>query len=474
MESEVHSNLTGIAIVALAALTCGLVLQRLRQPAIVGYILAGVILGPSGLAVVGRGTEINTLAELGVLLLLFAIGMELSLRAFRRMWRLFMVATGLQIGASTGVMLLLSNLFDWPLGLSVVLGFVVAVSSTAVAIKVLEDLGELRSRTGRVTVGVLIAQDLAVVPMMLTIGALAEGGFHWFDPVKIVLSVAFLAWLIWFLSRGRKIRLPFSRWVGGHADLAPVASLVFCFGAAALSGLIGLSAAYGAFLAGLVIGNSHERHALIAATKPVQSILIMVFFLSIGLLVDLSYLWRNLGQVLMLLAVVTVFKTGLNVGILRLLGQPWPRAFLAGVMLAQIGEFSFLLALVGIDNGLIGPEYGHLVVAVTVLSLGLSPLWVMTARRLKDLAAAGITEAAELLRLVYGPEAEMIAETMDEARSRSRGLARWLRLLVLRRRRRRLRQAQAATAGPQGPTAPAVIPAAAAAARPAAKDGGDA
>ncbi len=480
MEAEVHSNLTGIAVVTLAALTCGLILQRLRQPAIVGYLQAGAISGPPGFAIVGRGTEINTLAELGVLLLLFAIGMELSLRAFRRMWRLFLVATALQIGASTGVMLVLSTLFDWPLGLSVLLGFVVAISSTAVAIKVLEDLGELRTHTGRVTVGVLIAQDLAVVPMMLTIGALAEGGFHWFEPIRIVLSVAFLAWLIWFLSRGRKIHLPFSHWVGGHAELTPIATLVFCFGAAALSGLVGLSAAYGAFLAGLVIGNSHERQALIAVTKPIQSILMMVFFLSIGLLIDLGYLWRNLGQVMMLLFVVTVFKTALNVGILRVLGQPWPRAFLAGVMLAQIGEFSFLLALVGIDNGLIGPEYGRLVVAVTVLSLSLSPVWVVTARRLKDLAAAGITEGAELLRLVYGPEAEKVAETVGEARLRSRRLARWLRLLVLLRRRRRLREAQAAAKEPQEPTVPAITPVADEIPAPAetpqspAKDGGDA
>ncbi len=167
----VHSNLTGIAVVVLAALLCGLAMERLRQPAIVGYILAGVLLGPSALALVENRDQVDVLAELGVLMLLFVIGMELSLRVFRRLWRLAVTATLFQIGASTAVMLVASRLFGWPLGLALLLGFVVALSSTAVAIKVLEDVGELRTRAGRITIGVLVAQDLAVVPMMLVLAA---------------------------------------------------------------------------------------------------------------------------------------------------------------------------------------------------------------------------------------------------------------------------------------------------------------
>ncbi|MDP1910515.1 MAG: cation:proton antiporter, partial [Hyphomicrobium sp.] len=150
--SSTHGDLTGIAIVVLAALACGIGMERLRQPAIVGYIVAGV------------------------LLLLYVVGMELSLRIFKRLWKVALVATLMQIGVSTGAMLLLSRAFGWPFGVALVTGFAVALSSTAVAIKILDDLGETRTKAGRITIGVLIAQDLAVVPMMLTIDALAGGG----------------------------------------------------------------------------------------------------------------------------------------------------------------------------------------------------------------------------------------------------------------------------------------------------------
>ena len=380
------SELTGIAMVVLTALLCGMVMERLRQPALVGYILAGVFLGPSALAVVENREQIDVLAELGVLMLLFIVGMELSLRSFRRIWRLALMVVTFQVSASVGVMLLMSMAFGWSLGLAVLLGFVIALSSTAVAIKILESIGELRTRAGRIAVGVLIAQDLAVVPMMLIIGAMGGDDFDWMAAPKILLSVAFLVGLILYLSRGSKVHLPFGPFVAGNADLKPLAAVAFCFGWAALSGLLGLSAAYGAFIAGLIIGNSAERVPMMQATQPIQSLLMMVFFLSIGLLLDLGYIWAHLGTVLLLFFFVSVFKTALNVGFLGLIGQSWRNAFVSGMVLAQIGEFSFLLSVIGVDAGVISDGDGRLVVAVTVLSLGLSPLWVVAGRRLTDLS----------------------------------------------------------------------------------------
>ena len=259
MESQAHTTLTGIAAVALAALICGVLMERVRQPAIVGYIVAGVLLGPSGLALVQDRSGIDSLAELGVLLLLFLIGMELSLRAFRRVWRLALATTVIQISASVGVMLIAAKAIGWSTPAAILFGFVVAISSTAVAVKILEGLGELRTRTGRIAVGVLIAQDLAVVPMMLSINAMGGEEVNWLVVPKVLFSVIFLVGLILYLSGGRKVRLPFSEVVAGHADLLPLSALGFCFGLAALSGVLGLSAAYGAFLAGLIIGNSTNR-----------------------------------------------------------------------------------------------------------------------------------------------------------------------------------------------------------------------
>jgi len=447
MEADVHSNLTGIAAVALAALVCGIAMERLRQPALVGYILAGVLLGPSGLALVENREQIDVLAELGVLMLLFIVGMELSLRSFRRLWRLALFMTLFQIAASVGVMLVLSVVFGWAEKLAVLLGFVMALSSTAVAIKTLEDVGELRTRAGKIAVGVLIAQDLAVVPMMLGIAAMGGDTFDWYAVPKILFSVVFLVGLILFLSSGRKLRLPMMTMAAGNTDLKPLAALAFCFCWAALSGLLGLSVAYGAFIAGLIIGNSTERRALLETTQPIQSILMMVFFLSIGLLIDFDYMWRNFAMVMTFFFLAAIFKTVLNVTLLGLMGQPWQHAFVAGILISQIGEFSFLLSVVGVEAGVISSEESRLVVAVTVMSLALSPLWVFTARRLRLLAQYGVTEAGEMLRLVYGPEAELVAGTLDGAMTETqrtvRRFALWLRRHRLRRKRLRDARQQA-------------------------------
>ena len=357
-------ELTGIAFVAVGALVCGIVVTRLRQPAVIGYIFAGVLLGPSGFAFVANRDQIGVLAELGVLMLLFLIGMELSLRGFARVWRVAIMTTVLQIAISVGVVLILAQLFAWSLALTLLIGFAVSLSSTVVAIKILEDISELRTDSGRTAVGVLIAQDLAVVPMLLVIDGLADdGAIDLFTAGKIVVAIGFLALLIRFLSGRRRLRLPFSRAIGNNVDLTPLTALAFCFAAAAASGVIGLSPAYGAFLAGLLIGNSTERAAVHNATQPIQSILLMVFFLSIGLLIDLDYIWANLGTVLSLLFVVVVLKSAMNVGVLHLLGEPWQRSFLAGVVLAQIGEFSFVILAAGSAAGIVDGDGYRLFVA---------------------------------------------------------------------------------------------------------------
>ena len=436
-----HVELTGIAVVAVVALVCGIVMSRLRQPAIVGYILAGVLLGPSGFALVENREQVTLLAELGVLLLLFLIGMELSLRAFARVWRVALLGAGLQILISVAVMLVLSTLLGWSLNLAVLLGFVVALSSTAVAIKTLEDIGELRTEAGQTAVGVLIAQDLAIVPMLLIIGSMAsEAAFDFLTLVKIALAVGVLALLIRYLSRRQRVHLPLGRWVVAHVDLAAPAALAYCFAAAAITGVLGLTAAYGAFLAGLFIGNSHERAVIHRVTEPVQSILIMVFFLSIGLLIDLGFIWDNLGTVVLLLGVVTVLKTAMNVGVLHLLGEPWQRAFLAGVVLGQVGEFSFLLVAAGTAAAILGPDDSLLIVSVIALSLVFSPLWLMTARRIHNLASGPTSALGPLLDEIYGREAHAVADTSSRAAVLSARLSQAIvpavRRLVDRARRR--------------------------------------
>lgn len=379
-------HLTEIALVVVGALICGLIFARLKKPPILGYILAGILMGPSGLALIHARDQVASLAELGVLLLLFVIGMELSLRTFKKYWVVSVLAVLGQIAISLGLVAIVGHFFGWSTGLTMLLGFVMALSSTAVVVKMLDNIDETKTDTGQITIGILIAQDLAIVPMILILRNFDRG---WFDAVlitKLVVSIGMLVVLIAYLSRKQRVRLPLTQIIAGARELTPLASLTFCFGAAAISGLIGLSAAYGAFLAGLVLGNTHERLVIIETTKPIQSILLMVFFLSIGLLLDLRFIWDNLWTVLVLVALITFGKTAINVSIFHVLRLPWSQAFMLGVVLAQLGEFAFLLTTVGHEAKIINSFGEKLIIALTVLSLSFSPFWLAAANRLKILA----------------------------------------------------------------------------------------
>lgn len=395
-------QLTFIAIAALIAVIFGAIMTRLRQPAVVGYILAGVVLGPSGIAVITDRDAISAFAQLGVLLLLFLIGMELSLRGFRGVWRTATIVTVLEIAGSVGITLSLAQLFGWSTGFAVLVGFVIALSSTAVVIKMLENMNILRTPVAQITIGVLIAQDLAFIPMLLVAEAFAGETFDFFGMFKVAFAIVFLGLLIAYLSRRKKIRLPLARIAARHPDLTPLRGLVFCFGAAALTGLAGLSPAYGAFLSGLIIGNSTERPMMVRTIRPIQSILIMVFFLSIGLLLDLDFIYANIALILLLLGTVVIAKTAFNIGFLRLAGQPWAHAVITGVLLAQIGEFSFVLGQTGLEHGMVAPEEGTLIITITALSLLISPLWLFSARRLMRITVIGVTSGRETLRLFFG------------------------------------------------------------------------
>ncbi len=402
-------DLTQVALIASAAALGGLLLHQLRQPILVGYVLAGVLLGPSVLGLAADRGAVESLAELGVLMLLFLIGLELSLRSFKRVWHVSLLTALLQIGVALVLAWGVGRFLGWSPGLALLVGFAVALSSTAVAIKILEDIGELRTDVGRTAIGVLIAQDLAVVPMLLIAGMFSgEEQSITLELGKLGAAVAVLAAVILFLSGRRRIRIALLDRLEENEELAAITALAICFSAATLSGLLGLSPAYGAFIAGLIVGNTAERPKMVAATRPIQSALLMVFFLSVGLLLDLRFIWDNLGTVLLLVLVVTVGKTAANIAILRLVGEPWPRAFLAGTVMGQVGEFSFVLAASGVASGLIGADDYRLLVAVIALSLVASPLWLLTARRLEALAWRPGDGASFGLDSLYGAEARAL------------------------------------------------------------------
>ncbi|SER54824.1 monovalent cation:H+ antiporter-2, CPA2 family [Rhizobium sp. NFR03] len=421
----------------------GLGFLRLRQPPLVGFILAGVALGPTGFGFIADSANVTLLAEMGVIVLLFFIGMELSIRAFILSLRQALLVAGGQIGVSVGVALLIAAISGKPLAEGLILGFVVALSSTVVAMKMLDDRGALRSETGRIAVGVLIAQDIAVVPMLIlvtSLGGADSGEIGVLQiAVKMLLAIGLLGGLLWWLGRRGKLRLPFSEAIEDKVEILALGALAVCFSAAALSGIAGMSPAYGAFLAGIVIGNSTLRSRVIPVIEPIQSVLLVAFFLSIGLLIDLTFMAEHLFLVLSLAIVVIAAKTVLNIALLRRTGSPPQVALVAGLSMSQIGEFSFVLAAAGLSAGALDLDAYRIAIAVTALSLLVSPLWVSIMHRLDGLAAEHRESYRHAFAIAYARELAEVSRGGAALLGIGRALRVRYRALRLARQHRRER-----------------------------------
>jgi CPA2 family monovalent cation:H+ antiporter-2 len=438
---QISNNVGGIgpiAGVALVAVMLGLLFIQLRQPPIVGYILAGILLGPTGFGLIEQSQSIELLAELGVLLLLFLIGMEISVRAFVLVLAPAVLIAGGQLFAGAGIAAAFGWLLGWSVAQTVLIGFIIAISSTAVAIKMLDEIGELRTETGRIAIGVLVAQDIAVVPMLIVAeGFGGERGLTWLTFGLIASSIVLLGAMIWYLNEPGKIHLPFTRQITGKRDMIALGMLAMCFSAATVSAVLGLSPVYGAFVAGLIVSNSTLRAEAVQLTFPVQSILVFVFFLSIGLLIDLDYILANWVTVLGFVMATVAAKTALNIFLVRRVGFGWAVAFPAGLAMAQIGEFSFILAATGFRNGALDHDSYRLALSVIALTLVISPVWMVSVRRFHDATARGLTDFRTALAETYAPEIEELLRGKSAAsRAAYRGRV-YVRAVRLARHRRR-------------------------------------
>ncbi|MDX2289023.1 MAG: cation:proton antiporter [Hyphomicrobiaceae bacterium] len=393
--------LLAIAIMTLAAVTAGLVMISMRQPPMVGYILAGLALGPAGIGFMPKVEGVPLLAEFGVLFLLFVIGMEISLKAFIADLKPAVLTVLGQLLFAFAAMGVFGWVQGWRPEQIVLLAFVVTMSSTAVALKMLDDLGELRSDLGRIVIAVMIAQDIAIVPMLIIASAFEQtGGLDPSTLITVAIAIGFLALFIATMGRRGKQPFPFQDRILGRVELVTLIALLICCTAAVLSGIAGMSPAYGAFFAGLLIGKTTLRTEAIRAMEPIQGVLMVLFFVAIGLLLDVEFIAANLALVGAFVVGTLVLKSLLNIVILHALGLPWTTAFQAGLIMGQIGEFSFVLAAVGLANSVLDPVGYKLAISVIVLSLLFSPLWTYAVKRVHDRAGAGM---GGLRMALFGP-----------------------------------------------------------------------
>lgn len=381
------------------ALAGGVVAARLRQPPIVGYIAAGVVIGPFTPGFVGDVERISELAELGVVLLLFALGVEFSLRDLARVRRVVVPGTIVQVAAVTAV----GTLVALPLGLPpagvLVIGGAVSISSTLVVLKVLAERGELDSLHGRVAIGWMVVQDLAAILMMAMLPPLA--GAEPLAPLAlaVVRTAAFLA-LAWLV--GARLLPWLLRTVGrvGSSELF----LLVVFATALLtaflsSAVFGLSLALGAFVAGLIVSESDQSHQAAGAVIPFRDLFAVLFFVSVGMLLDPAALVGDIPALLVLVVVAVGAKAVVGAAAGRLLGMPRRSAVLLGATIAQVGEFSFLIAERALRLDLLDARGYNLVLATAVVSIVTTPLLVSAAvrlvLRLEHRRALGVTAPTE-------------------------------------------------------------------------------
>lgn len=367
----------GLSIVIILAF------QRLKLPAILGFLLAGIIAGPYAFNLISSQHEVELLSEIGIIFLLFVIGIELSLKGLASIKRIIFLGGGLQVGGTILITAGISTLFGLPLNTSIFLGFLFSLSSTAIVLKLLQEKGEIASPHGRIGLGILIFQDIVVVPMMLFTPLLAGETPNILSTIAI-MAVKILAVLIVVYILARYVVPKVFGWVvkTKNQELFILTVVVFCFGVAWLTSTVGLSLALGAFFAGLIISESDYSHQATANVLPFREIFISFFFISVGTLLNLEFFFSHIVSILLLVLGVVLLKmavVGITVLILK---YPARTIFLALFSLFQVGEFSLLLSGVGKDSGLIPENIYQYFLAISIITMGITPFLISASPRI--------------------------------------------------------------------------------------------
>ena len=363
-----------IALILVAALLGGLVARRLGLPLILGYIVAGVAVGPNtGGPTVSSVHDIELLAEIGVALLLFAIGLHFSLDELAPVRRVALFGTAAQMALTIAFGYGLGRLLGFGWQEAAWFGALLSLSSTAVVLKSLSEQGVMGTLSSRVIIGMLVAQDLAVVPLIIVLpelGSLGQGLSEL--GVAALRAAAFVAVMLVF---GRRV-LPWlmarvAAWNSRELFLISVVAIGLGVGYATY--LFGLSFAFGAFVAGLVLSQSDYSHQALADVEPLRDVFAMLFFVSVGMLLDPAFLIQNAGTVALVVALVFAVKGLVFAGVVRAFGYGNIIPFAVGLGLFQVGEFSFVIARVGVEEGAISQSNYSIVLSTAVITMSLTP-----------------------------------------------------------------------------------------------------
>jgi K+:H+ antiporter len=369
-----------LVIVLTATIAIVFIFQKLRLPNIVGFLLTGVIIGPHGFQLIQSVDQVETLAEIGVVLLLFTIGLEFSLETILSVQRRVVWAGLLQVALTTLVVLAVARLLGASMEVGLFYGFLVSLSSTAIVLRIYHDRGEINSLQGRLASGLLLFQDLCVVPMMLLLPVLAGSGQDSIFLIVWVLAKSLIT-LVAIVWTARKLlpRLLHQVALLRNREIFVLFVVLVCFGTAWLTSETGLSLALGALVAGLVISESELSHQIVADILPLRDCFSGIFFISIGMLLNLGLLSQDFRITLLELLLMIGIKSMVLFAVFWWLYRSIRLGVVLGLGLAQIGEFSFVLAKAGINYKLLSPADGQIFLAASILSMMATPFLIQWA-----------------------------------------------------------------------------------------------
>ncbi|MFG0283411.1 MAG: cation:proton antiporter [Phycisphaerales bacterium JB039] len=452
---DLWTSLLDLLILLGAAMLLGALCERLRQNAILGYLLAGTLLGPNALDLLPSYESLGAVAELGVALLLFTIGLEFSWRTLRRIGGFVLAAGTLQVAVTGAVTVGACAALGVAWRPSIVVGAMVALSSTAFVLRLLVSRAEIDSMHGRTALGILLLQDVAVIPLALVVSTLAEG-----DGASIVSTLGALGWsllvamalvgALYMVLNDLMPLLMSSQQFGRSRDVPVLLAIVTAIGAAWLSHKLGLSPVLGAFIAGLMLAESPFATQIHADVAPLRSLFVTLFFSSIGLLGNPAWALEHWVEVSAVVIAIIAGKVIITSSAVRLAGASWGHAVASGACLAQVGEFSFVLAALAQGGGLLEDELFELMLAATIVTLLVTPALVAGAPRLARMAgrwgapaelrldpeAGGAVELRDhILVIGFGPAGQGVAESLMRHHKEA--------LVVLELNRKTLAMAQA-------------------------------
>ena len=377
-----------LVLVLAAATIGGLLASLLRQPAILGYLIGGIIVGPGGLGVIKELIQVETLAQFGVAFLLFALGVEFSFAELKKVQGISLGGGGLQIVFTVLITALTMGILGWDTSpiQGIFLGAILSLSSTAVVLKCLMERNEMATPQGQIMLGILVVQDLALGLMLAVLPALnqPEGGVIFEAVGRSLLLIGLFAlgaviagiWvipkLLQFLAKTES------------KELFLLGVVALCLGIALLTEHLGFSIEMGAFVAGLMISEVEYADQTLTYVEPIRDIFAALFFVAVGMLIDPIFLWEHLELIIGLMLLIVAGKTLIIIPIVKLFGYSWRTSIITGLGLAQIGEFSFVLASAGQGLGLVSRRVYLLIVGTTALTLIITPFILQFAPKLLD------------------------------------------------------------------------------------------